>query len=99
MIEGGEDLTLSISYNLPVITDATLDLPKLRAQQTSRMQATKYDFAEIEAVAVDRFDESTPTAQAAAVVDLQADESLTQTQQTDAASGRWSGVWRALTNG
>lgn len=63
------------------------------------MESTGHQVAEIEAVSVeDSFHEILlPTTRAGAEVDLQADESTMQSQQS--SSGRLTGVWRALTSG
>lgn len=63
------------------------------------MASSGYAAAEIEAVSVeDSFHEILlPATYDAGVVDLQADESAAQSQPS--TSGKWTGLWRALTTG
>jgi len=76
------------------------DLTKYQVlREVSKMASSGHAAAEIEAVsAEDSFhDILLPATHDAAVVDLQADESAAQSRPS--SSGKWTGVWRAMTTG
>ncbi len=76
------------------------DLTKYQVlREVSKMAFSGHAAAEIEAVsAEDSFhDILLPATHDVAVVDLQADESAAQSRPS--SSGKWTGVWRALTTG